>query len=106
MHFSKLFGVAALFSTASALTIGHEARHWSLHQRRNGMAKQLEEVVKTSITHDNYDGSLLEERQFSNNSNYWLGNVQHQGIAAYNSPSYKVFRNVKDYGAKGTLQCL
>jgi hypothetical protein len=28
--------------------------------------------------------------------------IQHQGIAAFNpNTSYQVFRNVKDYGAKG-----
>jgi hypothetical protein len=34
---------------------------------------------------------------------FWLQNIQHQGIAPYSqSPSsYKVYRNVKDYGAKG-----
>jgi glucan 1,3-beta-glucosidase len=34
---------------------------------------------------------------------YWLADVKHQGIAAFNpSPdTYTVFRNVKDYGAKG-----
>lgn len=36
-------------------------------------------------------------------ASYWLASIAHQGIAAFNSnPSgYKVFRNVKDYGAKG-----
>lgn len=34
---------------------------------------------------------------------YWLADISHQGIAAFNpNPSgYKVLRNVKDYGAKG-----
>ncbi|KDQ60660.1 glycoside hydrolase family 55 protein [Jaapia argillacea MUCL 33604] len=34
---------------------------------------------------------------------FWMENIKHQGMAAYNpSPStYPVFRNVKDYGAKG-----
>lgn len=34
---------------------------------------------------------------------YWLENIKHQGVAAFNpSPStYQVFRNVKDFGAKG-----
>lgn len=34
---------------------------------------------------------------------YWMEDVQHQGISSFNSdPSaYKVFRNVKDFGAKG-----
>ncbi|KAF3920271.1 hypothetical protein AA313_de0208584 [Arthrobotrys entomopaga] len=36
-------------------------------------------------------------------SSYWLGSVQHQGLAAFNDKptSYPVFRNVKDFGAKG-----
>lgn len=34
---------------------------------------------------------------------YWLENIQHQGVAAFNEDpaGYQVFRNVKDYGAKG-----
>jgi len=34
---------------------------------------------------------------------YWLEKIKHQGTAAYNPDpaGYKVFRNVKDYGAVG-----
>ena len=33
---------------------------------------------------------------------YWMEEIEHQGIAAFNpTTSYDVFRNVKDYGAKG-----
>lgn len=34
---------------------------------------------------------------------FWMENIKHQGIAPFNpSPgSYQVFRNVKDFGAKG-----
>lgn len=33
---------------------------------------------------------------------YWLENIKHQGLASFNSNStYQIFRNVKDYGAKG-----
>jgi glucan 1,3-beta-glucosidase len=34
---------------------------------------------------------------------YWLQSIKHQGISAFNSnpSSYQVFRNVKDFGAKG-----
>jgi glucan 1,3-beta-glucosidase len=37
---------------------------------------------------------------------YWLETIKHQGISAFNSNpgSYQVFRNVKDFGAKGWLQ--
>lgn len=39
----------------------------------------------------------------ASNVPYWLERVTHRGTAAYNpNPAgYKVFRNVKDYGAKG-----
>lgn len=33
---------------------------------------------------------------------YWMEDVQHQGKASFNpDPTYQVFRNVKDFGAKG-----
>ncbi|KAG6819219.1 hypothetical protein H0H93_014091, partial [Arthromyces matolae] len=33
---------------------------------------------------------------------FWMQSIKHQGISAYNSnPGYQVFRNVKDFGAKG-----
>ncbi|KAK4123046.1 glycoside hydrolase family 55 protein [Parathielavia appendiculata] len=33
---------------------------------------------------------------------WWLASIQRQGAPAFNNdPSYKVFRNVRDYGAKG-----
>ena len=33
---------------------------------------------------------------------YWLQSIKHQGTSPYNtSASYQVFRNVKDFGAKG-----
>jgi glucan 1,3-beta-glucosidase len=36
-------------------------------------------------------------------ASYWLEDIQHQGRSAFNkNPNgYKVFRNVKDYGARG-----
>lgn len=36
------------------------------------------------------------------NSSWWLANIERQGVVAYGAaPDYKIFRNVKDYGAKG-----
>lgn len=34
---------------------------------------------------------------------FWMQSIKHQGISAFNSnpSSYQVFRNVKDFGAKG-----
>lgn len=38
-------------------------------------------------------------------SSYWLENIKHQGISAFNPvpATYQVFRNVKDFGAKGCV---
>ena len=33
---------------------------------------------------------------------YWYEEIPHQGIAAFGAVGYQVYRNVKDYGAKGT----
>lgn len=36
-------------------------------------------------------------------SGYWVANINRQGRVAFgNDTSYNVFRNVKDFGAKGT----
>ena len=34
-------------------------------------------------------------------SSYWLASIERQGAVAYGDSSYKIFRNVMDYGAKG-----
>jgi glucan 1,3-beta-glucosidase len=43
----------------------------------------------------------LQTRQ-SPQSSYWLASIQRQGTVAYGSdPNFKIFRNIRDYGAKG-----
>jgi glucan 1,3-beta-glucosidase len=46
---------------------------------------------------------IVEAATAATDTGYWLADIAHQGKAAFNSnPSgYTVFRNVKDYGAKG-----
>jgi glucan 1,3-beta-glucosidase len=35
---------------------------------------------------------------------YWMANIQRQGTVAFgNSSGYQIFRNVKDFGAKGKI---
>lgn len=35
-------------------------------------------------------------------SDYWVGNIKRQGAVAFgNGTDYQVYRNVKDFGAKG-----
>lgn len=43
----------------------------------------------------------------SSSSDFWMANVKRQGTVAFgNSSSYEVFRNVKDFGAKGMSRSL
>jgi len=35
---------------------------------------------------------------------YWYETIKHQGISAFGPSGYQVFRNVKDFGAKGKIQ--
>ena len=37
-------------------------------------------------------------------SSYWLANIQRQGTVAFGDSSFKIYRNVQDYGAKGMTQ--
>lgn len=34
-------------------------------------------------------------------SNYWVANIKRQGSVAFGDASFKVYRNVRDYGAVG-----
>lgn len=34
---------------------------------------------------------------------YWLANIPRNGKVVYGDSSFKIFRNVKEYGAKGKL---
>lgn len=46
--------------------------------------------------------ALNTPRQAGPPSSYWLSQIQRQGTVPYGSdPGYKIFRNVKDYGAVG-----
>ncbi|KAI2469271.1 glycoside hydrolase family 55 protein [Annulohypoxylon bovei var. microspora] len=44
--------------------------------------------------------TAVQQRQ-STGSDYWVADIKRQGVAVYADAGYKVFRNVKDYGAKG-----
>jgi glucan 1,3-beta-glucosidase len=42
--------------------------------------------------------SDLQSRQAAS---YWYEQIPHQGISAFGPAGYQVYRNVKDYGARG-----
>ena len=44
----------------------------------------------------------LKETQLEpRDSSYWVESIQRQGTVAFGDSAFKIFRNVKDYGAKG-----
>jgi glucan 1,3-beta-glucosidase len=63
-------------------------------------------VLNTSRTASGLGSSCstpLGSGTASSTDPYWLETIQHQGTSPFNSDptSYQVFRNVKDFGAKG-----
>lgn len=45
--------------------------------------------------------ATAHDKVASTSSSYWVANIQRQGSVAFGDSSYKVFRNVQDYGATG-----
>lgn len=54
-------------------------------------------ACKGSVLPEN--GANIAERA----SSYWYENIAHQGVAPFAPSGYTVYRNVKDFGAKGIL---
>jgi glucan 1,3-beta-glucosidase len=44
-----------------------------------------------------------ESALLADSSSFWLESIAHQGISAFGASGYQVFRNVKDFGAKGNV---
>ncbi|KAK4870959.1 hypothetical protein LT330_000196 [Penicillium expansum] len=58
-------------------------------------ADQMPLANRTTVEND---GKLLKR---ASSSDYWMANLEQRGASPYAPTGYKVFRNVKDYGAKG-----
>ncbi|KAK9600183.1 hypothetical protein V6Z92_000273 [Aspergillus fumigatus] len=54
-----------------------------------------------AITAGSSSTESIQSRQAANGPGYWLESISHQGIAPLGPSGYRVFRNVKDFGAKG-----
>ncbi|KAF3930566.1 hypothetical protein ABW19_dt0203362 [Dactylella cylindrospora] len=71
-----------------------------------GVAEEVTSVVEVDVT--KVISTVFEAAPTgggggnSGESKFWLANMVHRGVAPYHSDKdYKVFRNVRDYGAKG-----
>lgn len=74
------------------------ARHHEFHPRQVKTEAAL--LSGTGLNGTLANGTLANGT--ATLTTYWLEQIDHQGVAAFNADTgYKVFRNVKDFGAKG-----
>lgn len=91
----KLFKVVLL----SSFIWGGLAEHFKIPEVDSIVAKVLSESAHYVHFEGNHsEASAGTKRQ---SSSYWYETINHQGISAFGPSGYKVFRNVKDYGATG-----
>ncbi|CAG8190057.1 unnamed protein product [Penicillium nalgiovense] len=67
-----------------------------------GLPASFVAAVPVNVPISPVNNVLATTQKTSAASNYWVANVERQGIVPFGkSADYKIFRNVKDYGAKG-----
>jgi len=70
------------------------------------------EILNEYDDYVNYNGSSIEDAAFTvegavskfsarQSTAYWYEQIPHRGISAFGPAGYQVYRNVKDYGARG-----
>ena len=87
------------FSAVSYLALGVVCHNLKIPQIEVVVDKtliRLEEYVR--FEGNDSDTSNISKRQATP---YWYEQISHQGISAFGPGGYSVYRNVKDYGAKG-----
>ncbi|KAF2710899.1 glycoside hydrolase family 55 protein [Pleomassaria siparia CBS 279.74] len=79
--------ISSSFLVLAVYAVGINARYRNLEHREYKLAK---------VSH------VRRADNATSCAPYWMESVKHQGLASFNNDtSYKVFRNVKDYGAVG-----
>lgn len=111
MHFASLISCVSLLAYAHAHVV--DTRHVGKQHRDLHPDRRSVYAPRNSVEADISVPTPIASLKFSvdvsidatDDASYWLADIAHQGIAAFNSnPSdYTVFRNVKDYGAKGNV---
>jgi hypothetical protein len=85
----------------AALAMGASCAHFKIPEVESTVNRITHEFSPGLHSLGNQsDGFYLQERDLAS---YWYESIAHQGISAFGPSGYKVFRNVKDYGAQGVL---
>lgn len=59
-------------------------------------------VAEAEIAQGNITGTKVTENTLRKRDGFWMENIERRGSSPWgDDPNYKIFRNVKDYGAKG-----
>ncbi|KAI4594335.1 hypothetical protein KJ359_008358 [Pestalotiopsis sp. 9143b] len=116
MHFQSLIYTSCL---ATAIAV-HQHQHVHQHPAREVLqethtitislalgtapaAGAPATSISSSLPSQPSDTGALSPISSGSKCSYWLEDIHHQGVAPFsnNATDYRVFRNVKDYGAKG-----
>ncbi|KAJ8122862.1 hypothetical protein O1611_g9734 [Lasiodiplodia mahajangana] len=102
MRFTSIIALVAPLAAAEKLVIPavEKAVSLQLAEFSKYYVDAANETFDSPTTPTSHDVRSIEERA---TSTYWYEAITHQGISAFNAnvTTYKVYRNVKDYGAKG-----
>lgn len=94
-----------LFSKAGLLTgfaLGTIGAQFKILEVENTVKEIVYEYLNnTNLPGNESYGFNIQQRDAPS---YWYEDIAHQGISAFGPSGYKVFRNVKDFGAKGILE--
>lgn len=71
------------------------------YRRPDGLYKYANVPDDQILLGDAPSASLFKR---DSSSQYWLSTMQQQGSSPYAPAGYKIFRNVKDYGAMGEIE--
>lgn len=67
-----------------------------------GLPASLVAAVPVAVLVSPVNNVLATTQKTTAASSYWVADVERQGVVPFaKSTDYKIFRNVKDYGAKG-----
>jgi glucan 1,3-beta-glucosidase len=90
-----IFACTAIFA---AFALEAAAANFKIPNVENTVQLALDKYLNSLTTEGNETNGFNIQRDAPS---YWLENIAHQGISAFGPKGYQVFRNVKDYGAKG-----
>jgi glucan 1,3-beta-glucosidase len=93
-----LFFQAAILTASATAAICAHFKIPEVERTVNHIVQEFSNTLHSSGNQAN--GFYVQERDAAT---YWYESIAHQGISAFGPSGYKVFRNVKDYGAKGVV---